>query len=173
MLRGREFLPVVDVRNPHTRRPRGRRYVDFVTREVMPFVQREFAVARGPLKTGMGGSSYGAVAALFAAIERPGTFGRLLIESPSLYVGGGYMLRRARGAETWPARVYLGVGTAETGRPDWNEETVVNVMRLEQILKKAGLGPRRLKMVIEQGATHSEGAWAARLPFALSFLFGR
>ncbi len=171
MLRGREYLPVVDSRNPHTRRPRGKRYVDFVTREVMPFVQREFPVGRGPLKTGIGGSSYGAVAALFTALERPGTFGRLLIESPSLYVGDGYMLRRARRAKSWPARVYLGVGTSETSRADWNEETVINVMRLEQILRQAGLGPRRLKMIIEQGATHSEGAWAARLPFALSFLF--
>ena len=172
MLRGREYLPVADDRNPHARRPRGRRYVEFVTREVMPFVQREFPVGRGPLNTGIGGSSYGAIAALFTALEAPRKFGRLLIESPSLYVGGGYILRRARRTEKWPARVYLGVGTAETSRPEWNEETVINVMRLEQILKKSGMGPRRLKMVIEQGATHSVGAWAARLPFALSFLFG-
>ena len=173
MRRAREYLPVSDDRNPYARRPLGRRYVEFVTGEVMPFVQREFPVARGPSNTGIGGSSYGAVAALFTALDRPGKFGRLLIESPSLYVGRGHLLRRARGAERWPARVYLGVGTAEASRADWNEETVINVMRLERILREAGLGPRRLKMVIEQGATHSEWAWAARLPFALSFLFGR
>jgi predicted alpha/beta superfamily hydrolase len=170
--RAREYLPVSDDRNPFARRPLGRRDVEFVVREVMPFVQREFPVGRGPSNTGVGGSSYGAVAALFTALEAPGKFGRLLIESPSLYVGRGRMLRRARRAQAWPARVYLGVGTSETSRAEWNEETVINVMRLEQILKKAGLGPRRLRMVIEHGATHSEGAWAARLPFALSFLFG-
>jgi predicted alpha/beta superfamily hydrolase len=169
--RAREYLPVGDSRNPFARRPLGRRYAEFVVREVMPFVQREFPVARGASNTGVGGSSYGAIAALFTALQAPGKFGRLLIESPSLYVGRGQMLRRARRAEAWPARVYLGVGTSETSRADWNEETVINVMRLEQILKNAGLGPRRLKMIIEQGATHSEGAWAARLPFALSFLF--
>ena len=171
--RAREYLPVADYRNPYAKRPLGRRYAEFVVREVMPFVQREFPVSRGPSNTGIGGSSYGGVAALLTALEAPGKFGRLLIESPSLYVGGGYMLRRARSAERWPGRVYLGVGTAETSRADWNEETVIDVMRLERILREAGLGPRRLKMVIEQGATHSEWAWAARLPVALSFLFGR
>ena len=170
--RAREYLPVSDDRNPLAKRPLGRRYARFVRDEVMPFVQREFPVSRRASDTGIGGSSYGAIAALFTVLQSPRRFGRLLIESPSLYVGRGRLLRLARRATAWPARVYLGVGTAETSRADWNEETVVNVMRLEQTLKKAGLGPRRLKMIIEQGATHSEGAWAARLPFALTFLFG-
>jgi predicted alpha/beta superfamily hydrolase len=120
----------------------------------------------------LGGSSYGAVAVLLTALERPGTFGRLLVESPSLYVGGRILLRKARRAPRWPARVYLGVGTAETSRPEVNRETVENVRALESILRGAGLGARRLKVVVEEGATHSEGAWAGRLSGALSFLFG-
>src|SRR6185503_9921118 len=63
--RAREYLPVEDERNPFARRPLGRRYVEFVVREVMPFVQREFPVGRGPSNTGVGGSPYGAIAALF------------------------------------------------------------------------------------------------------------
>lgn len=170
--RAREYLPVGDHRNPHARRPFGRRYVEFLTTELMPFIEREFPVSRAASSTGIGGSSYGAVAALFTVLRNPGRFGRLLIESPSLYVGRGYLLREARRADQWPARIYLGVGTAETTRPERNEETVINVLRLERILRDAGLGRRRVKLVIEQGATHSEHAWAARLPDALSFLFG-
>lgn len=170
--RAREYLPVADSRNPDARRPLGRRYVEFVTTEVMPFIEREFPVSRAPSTTGIGGSSYGAIAALFTVLQQPGRFGRLLIESPSLYVGRGYLLREARKARQWPARIYLGVGTAETSRGEWNDETVLNVLRLEQTLRAAGLGSRRVKLVVEQGATHSEHAWAARLPDALSFLFG-
>jgi predicted alpha/beta superfamily hydrolase len=103
---------------------------------------------------------------------KPGVFGRLLIESPSLYVGDAYLLRRARAAARWPSRVYLGVGTAETRRQDWNDETVANVRKLEAVLRRAGLGPKRLQVVVEEGASHSEEAWAARLPIALRFLFG-
>jgi hypothetical protein len=99
-------------------------------------------------------------------------FGRLLLESPSLYVGRSHLLRMARKAERWPHRVYLGVGTKETGRDHWNLETVGNVVKLERILRRAGLGDRRLRLRVEEGATHSEGAWAGRLAEALTFLYG-
>jgi predicted alpha/beta superfamily hydrolase len=170
-LRAREYLPVADDRNPDSAAPMGREHAAFVTREVMPEVARHFPVASGPSNTAIGGSSYGAVAALYTTLIAPGVFGRLLLESPSLYVGHAYLLRSARRARRWPMRVYLGVGTAETSRRDWNDETVANVRALQSTLRRAGLGPRRLLTVVEDGASHSEGAWAARLPCALEFLF--
>ncbi|MEP6914887.1 MAG: alpha/beta hydrolase-fold protein [Acidobacteriota bacterium] len=170
--RAREYLPVHDDRNPTREAPLGRQYAEFVTREVMPFINRTYPVATGPSQTGLGGSSYGAVAALNTALIKEGVFGRLLLESPSLYVGGRYLLRRARAARRWPSRIYLGVGTAETSRLDLNEETVANVLALERVLRTAGLRAKRLRVVVEPGATHTEGAWARRLPDALQFLFG-
>jgi hypothetical protein len=65
------------------------------------------------------------------------------------------------------------VGTQETSRADLNRETVENVRTLESILRSGGLGARRLKIVVEEGARHTEGAWAGRLPEALTFLFGQ
>ncbi len=171
--RAREYLPVGDDRHPYAGRPLGRQYVEFVTRELIPFIERIYPVLQRTSARAFGGSSYGAVAVLLAVLERPGVFGRVLIESPSLYVGGRYLLRKARRAPRWPARVYLGVGTAETGRHEINHETVENVRSLESILRDRGLGPKRLKVVVTEGATHSEDAWAARLPEALAFLFGR
>jgi predicted alpha/beta superfamily hydrolase len=171
--RAREFLPIEDHQNPDAKRPLGRKYAEFVVRELMPFMHRAYPIARGASAAGFGGSSYGAVAALFTVLEHPGAFGRLLLESPSLYVGRRYLLRRARAARRWPARVYLGVGTAETRRADVNVETVANVQRLETILRARGLGMRRLKVAVQEGAAHSEQAWAGRLPEAMVFLFGK
>jgi predicted alpha/beta superfamily hydrolase len=171
--RAREYLPVDDDRNPQARRPLGRQYIEFVTREVVPFIERTYDVSRRTSGRAFGGSSYGAIAALLTVLERPGIFGRLLLESPSLYVGGRILLRKARRAPRWPARVYLGVGTQETSRAEVNRETVENVRTLESILRSAGLGARRLKVVVEEGARHTEGAWAGRFPEALAFLFGQ
>jgi predicted alpha/beta superfamily hydrolase len=169
--RAREYLPVEDERNPFARDPLAAEYAAFVTTELVPFVAREYPVGRGASYTAFGGSSYGAIGALYTALKVPGVFGRLLLESPSLYVGRGALLRQARRATRWPQRVYLGVGTAETRRDDWNVETVANVERLGGILRAAGLGPRRLRLVVEEGASHSEGAWAGRFAQALEFLF--
>ena len=171
--RGREYLPVEDQRNPHARRPLGREYAEFVTRELMPFMARSYPVARGTAATAIGGSSYGAIAALYTTLVKPGIFGRLLLESPSLYVGRQYLLRLSRKARRWPSRIYLAVGTRETSRQESSEETVKNVLLLERILQRARLGPRRLRVRVEEGAAHTESAWAGRLPEALEFLFGR
>ena len=171
--RAREYLPVEDARNPFARRPLGREYAEFVTRELLPFIARTYPTIAGAATTGFGGSSYGAIAALYTSLVKPGVFGRLLLESPSLYVGRGHLLKMARRAKRWPARVYLGVGTRETRREDRSRETVRNVLLLERILRRARLGPRRLRVQVEEGATHSESAWARRLPDALEFLFGR
>ena len=170
--RAREYLPVEDDRNPFARKPLAAEYAEFVTTELLPFITRNYPVGRGASQTAFGGSSYGAVAALYTIMARPGVFGRVLLESASLYVGRGALLRQARRVKRWPQRVYLGVGTAETRRDDWNVETVGNVRRLAAILKTAGLGPRRLRLTVEEGASHSEGAWAGRFAQALEFLFG-
>ena len=172
MRRNREYLPVEDATNPTARKPLGREYAEFVTREVMPFVARHYPVARGASNTGFGGSSYGAVAALNTAMTKPGLFGRLLLESPSLYVGDEYLLARASDVERWPGRIYLGVGTSETRNPQRSQETVGNVLQLASIIRDAGLRSRRLRVVVEEGGTHSEGAWAGRFPDAIEFLFG-
>lgn len=170
--RAREYLPVEDERNPDARDPIGDEYAAFVTREVIPFVERTYPVLRQTTARAFGGSSYGAIAALHTVLRHPGVFGRLLLESASLYVGGGLMLKRARRAGRWPGRIYLGVGTAETDTRDVNRETVENVWSLASILRERGFGPKRLKVVVRRGATHSEHAWAERLPGALAFLLG-
>ena len=56
---------------------------------------------------------------------------------------------------------------------DESHETVMNVLKLETILRRAGLGPKRLAVAVHEGAGHTESAWAQRLPIALEFLFGR
>ncbi len=89
--RAREYLPVEDDRNPYARDPLAPEYASFVTTELMPFIEREYPVAHGASNAAFGGSSYGAVAALFTAMANPGVFGRLLHREP-------FALRRTRDA---------------------------------------------------------------------------
>lgn len=177
--RANELLPYPDAfLSPPLPNPQGAKYPEFLIDEVIPFVNKHYRTKTGAAHTGLGGSSYGALAALFAVTARPGRFGRLLIESPSLYVNDGEIFKTRPGVRGWPRRVYLGVGTNEGGRPDCkpgdlNKEAVTDVLRLEQLLKRAGLDNSRLKVVVEDCAIHSERAWAKRFPAALKFLYRR
>ena len=72
-----------------------------------------------------------------------------------------------------PQKIYLGIGTNEAGNPESNALILKSFTDLEQILKAKGMGPSRLKVVVEEGGQHNETAWARRLPNALLFLLGR
>jgi predicted alpha/beta superfamily hydrolase len=169
--RAREYLPYRSL-HPPMLRPQGKRYPDFLMNEVAPFVGERYRIATGAPNTGLGGSSLGAIISLFTAIDCPGVFGRLLLESPSLFISNRQLLRRSRAFREWPARVFMAIGTREAGSDHRDRETVEDVRELEHILRRAGLGSDRLRVKIDEGATHNEGEWAERFPEALAFLFG-
>ncbi len=167
----KEYLPYRSL-NPVVLRPQGTRYPDFLIQEVMPFMNQHYRVAKGAENTSLGGSSLGGLIALYVALAAPGVFGRLLLESPSLWVANRQILRACRGFRRWPEKIFLGVGTRELGRDDKDRQTVENVRELERILRRGGLHDRRLRVEVAQGGTHGEAAWAARFPAALQFFFG-
>ncbi len=170
--RVREYLPSRSF-HPPILRPQGKRYPDFLMNEVMPFVQGRYRIARGPEHTGLGGSSLGALISLYTVIERPDVFGRLLLESPSLFVSHRRLLKYSRLVRQWPEKIFLAIGTREAGREDKDKQAVEDVRELERSLRRAGLDDRRLLVRIDESATHNEGEWAKRFPDALSFLFSQ
>jgi predicted alpha/beta superfamily hydrolase len=168
----REYLPHRSLQ-PMILRVEGNRYPNFLVNEVMPFIARNYRVAAGAENTGLGGSSLGALIALYTVSVRPGLIGRLLLESPSLWAANRQMIREGRAIRRWPERVFLATGTAEVGRKDRDRSVVDDVRELAAILRRAGLDDKRMKLVIEEGASHHESAWAHRFPQALEFLFGK
>jgi enterochelin esterase-like enzyme len=168
----REYMPHRSM-NPMMLRVQGRYYPDFLIKEVMPFVERNYRVGAGPENTGLGGSSLGGLIALYTAMVRPGVIGRLLVESPSLWASHRQAIKESRSVRIWPERIYLGVGTAEAGSAERSRTVVDDVRELAAILRRAVLSEKRLRLVVKDGAGHNEAAWAERFPEALRFLFGQ
>ena len=177
--RFKEYFPYVDqYLRPPEPNPQGKRYPAFLVDEVIPFIDDHYRVARDPAGRGIGGSSAGALAAIYAVVARPGVFGRLLVESPSIYVDEAHILRDASKVAAWPERIYLGAGTNERGQRtcDPNDHTdpelVRDVRRFERLLRDAHVDATRVHLTIVPCAVHDEAAWASRLPDALTFLYG-
>jgi len=168
--RVREYIPYKS-RDPKVLDPQGKRYPEFLQREVMPLIEERYSVLRGPENTGLGGSSLGGLITLYTQLAAPGTFGRLLIESPSLFVANRKILTEARSFRAWPARMYVGMGTREVGTAENDAKIVADVRELAAILREAGLDEKRLRVRIDEGAAHTESAWARRFPEALEFLY--
>jgi enterochelin esterase-like enzyme len=107
----REYMPHRSV-HPMMLRVQGRYYPDFLMKEVMPFVERNYRAATGPENTGLGGSSLGALISLYTAMARPGVIGRLLVDIASAGDQGkplgenlaGANLSRSGNCRSWQRR---------------------------------------------------------------------
>jgi predicted alpha/beta superfamily hydrolase len=178
--RSAEYLPYPDPLNKNdnvteSKDVHGEEYTKFLLTEVMPFIAKHYRISHGAANTGLGGSSYGADITLYTVLQHPGLFGHVLIESPPLWIGDGQLLKDAEKAKVFPARMVIGIGTDETpyGDSKQSAQVVKDVQELETTLRKKGMGPTRLKVVVEEGGKHEEAAWSRRLPDDLLFLYGQ
>jgi predicted alpha/beta superfamily hydrolase len=171
--RAHEYLPYKDyVGNPDMDEPAGKRFPDFLTSEVMPLVDGQYRTLQGQPNTGIGGSSYGGVATLYALLAKPGRFGYGLIESPSLQVGMGQLVRDTSPLVALPVKVFMAFGGKEADDPVISEKLIGLVRQVESNFHAAGYDQSNFRLVVDPAAMHTEAAWEKRLPGALTFLFG-
>jgi predicted alpha/beta superfamily hydrolase len=107
---------------------------------------------------------------LYLGFRLPQVFGRLAILSPSLWWDNRLMLARIRmNRHAERARIWLDIGTRE-GRA--HVQNVKNTRQLRDTLIARGWREgENLRYVEDPGATHSEHAWAHRLPQVLEYLY--
>jgi enterochelin esterase-like enzyme len=167
-----EYLPWNDdIQNPGGAATSGDRLPEFLIKEVMPAIVAKYRIAAGRENTGIGGSSYGGIAALYVGIRAPGIFGKVLAESPVLWPGNAKIVRETSFLGMAPLRVFMAYGGKEWDTPGANEAEVRMIRQVETNLKNALVSPSEVRVVLDPDAHHNEEAWAKRLPDAISFLF--
>jgi predicted alpha/beta superfamily hydrolase len=123
------------------------------------------AGAGGPV--GVGGSSFGAYASLYAWARHPGVFTRVLAMSPALWVRRERVFDAVEAAEPAPGtRVWIDVGGRESESHQAGYEAGYAEMRALLEAKGCLVGGFR-----DPEAIHHETAWRQRLPEALRFLY--
>src|ERR1700723_1841221 len=171
-LRPNEYLPWPDTTlRPWMAHPHGKLYPEFVTQEVMPFIQARFRVLTDATHTGIGGASYGALAAIYLVTQRPGRFGRLLVESPSVYPNNYALIAAVKSARSLPSRIAIGVGTNEDGDSTCTpahpaEAEMTDVWRLTDAIMRRLRGSSRLQLTVVDCARHRNMDFGARFPGA-------
>lgn len=146
----------------------GRMVID----ELLPWLRARYRISPRPSNTGAGGSSLGGLVSLWLGLEHPEVFGRLAIFSPSVWWDRRAILKQAeRLNHSRRPRIWLDMGTTEGETPGAH---LLDARLLKAMLVGKGWREGRSLHYFEaEGATHSESAWAARLPLALQFLYPR
>ena len=163
-------------------------YLARVTAEVLPWVAATYGAAGDARRTAFGGSSFGGVCALWAAMHYPQAFSAVLVESPSLWFADERFFREEVATHTgpWPDKMFVGMGTREfsgtrPGQPPaeaakWDALLVSYCRELAEMLAAAGLDGSRLKwqvcgsggggtgllvvVCVEDGAVDARQCWA-------------
>jgi predicted alpha/beta superfamily hydrolase len=125
-MRTRDFTPTADsgfgaMALPDPALPEGHRlgrapqFLEFLTREVKPLIERKYDVAKQP--TTIFGSSLGGLFALYALVEHPEAFDTFVAVSPALWWGNRMLLKREQELSSarvdLKANVFLAVGADE------------------------------------------------------------
>jgi predicted alpha/beta superfamily hydrolase len=166
--------------------PIGKQLPMYIGTEVLPYVSARYRVTSEAGRTGIGGASMGGAAALYVLLKRLDLFSLGLIESPSLQIGNGQLLRDTSFLVLGPDRVYIGVGMTEFAgggeqmaskmRLSFDRLNAAAVKMSETLatnLKTAYVNEPDVRLTIEPNATHTQLLWARRFPAAITFLYGK
>lgn len=147
-------------------------FVDFISKELMPLVNSKLSVTKKPSETMLVGLSASGTAAGFAALKHPERFGKVIMQSPTLWWGfdyygadGEWLNAQYIAAEKKKIGFYMEIGTYEglpstrRGRPN----AFHSVRHFRDILKLKGY-----EYIYEEfSGAHEYVNWGESLPDAL------
>ncbi|MBX7144307.1 MAG: DUF3327 domain-containing protein [Oligoflexia bacterium] len=118
-------------------------FVEFLVQEALPFAQREFGATFEANRTAVCGSSYGGLAALFAALKRPDRFGLVLSQSgafgaASHTINDTLLEREISALPSFSPRVWLDAGVFETTAYQGRVSILEANRRMKQVLETHG-----------------------------------
>ena len=161
-----EYTPTAD---PSYGGGNGDAYLRMLIEELKPRVDNELRTLTGRENTVLVGSSLGGLISSYAGVRKADTFGFIGAMSPSVWWDNRVLLTIvATTGATRPIRVYV-----DSGDSGNSNDGVNDTRDLAAAYRTLGyVDGTTLKHVVQPGATHTESAWASRLPGALEFLLG-
>lgn len=151
-------------------------FLDFVTKELLPYVRRDYHATADPRQTVVIGSSTGGLAAAFFAFRRPDVYGNVLSQSGALWPGqtredpwSEWLTHQYETARKVPVHFVLQVGTLERWNTPGNRLSILAANRhLRDVLLKKG---NRVDYS-EEGGGHEPLSWRGGLAEGLIQLLG-
>lgn len=148
-------------------------YLNFIVRQVKPYIDSKFRTFKSPKNTGLMGSSFGGVNSIYAATLYSQYFTRFGCLSNALMYKEFYEpLKKLieHSSYTSVKKFYMDVGTKETENSNINELYVdLNKELFEVFTSK--ISEDKCRFDIIKDGIHHEKAWEERFPKVIKYLF--
>jgi enterochelin esterase family protein len=150
-------------------------FARFLAEELLPWAWREYHFTHEPGRTTVGGASYGALAATFAALRYSDLFGRVLCQSGAFWwkpegaIEHEWLARQFAGAPLLPLRFHLDVGLLERWpSPDDGPHILITNRHMRDVLRARGYPVN----YVEVNSGHDDLYWRGALADGLLALAG-
>ena len=176
-----QFVPEADSKKAKTDKLAGDAYLNFIVKELKPFIEERYKPLTGREHTFMMGSSMGGLISLYALCEYPQVFGGVACLSSHLSMGH---LPDGFDGKTWATgfREYVGLHLPEAnssliymdhGTKDFDANYGEYQTLLDSLIKSKGWDNLHYMSLVFDGHGHNETCWAKRLDQPLKFLLGK
>lgn len=148
-------------------------FATFVLEELLPWIEKRFAVSQDPRQRTILGLSYSGLAAAYVALESGGRIGQVIAQSGSFWSEDGRLIDLFSKHAPSPISFYLEVGSEET--QDYLEHRPDLIQKESQLLAnrrfRTALERRGYPLVYREipGGTHHPNSWRNTFPQALAW----
>ncbi|WP_176844521.1 alpha/beta hydrolase [Mucilaginibacter sp. P25] len=137
---------------------RGDDYVQFLIKELKPYIDAHYRTQTDAAHTTIAGSSMGGLISMYAALKYPGVFGNAGVFSPAFWIAPQIYDQAQQATINKMSRFYFVCGDAES------ESMVADMQKMADLLKSRGVKPENAPVTIIKGATHNEKQWNGDWP---------
>ncbi|CDF59238.1 alpha/beta hydrolase [Thermobrachium celere] len=151
----------------------GDKYAQFIVNTLKPYIDEHYRTLQDRDNTIVAGSSMGAFISLYIGFKYQEIFSKIGAFSTAAWFKEGELIEFLRDeGERIPMRVYLDIGTEETSNdddPNFKDYYINGTIRIYETLSEF-MPKERIKLIIDEGAKHSEIYWAKRFPEFINFI---
>ncbi|HEY5462511.1 MAG TPA: alpha/beta hydrolase-fold protein [Hanamia sp.] len=134
----------------------GDQYVDFLVKNLKPFIDQHYRTLKSKQNTFIAGSSMGALISLYAVLKYPQVFGGAGIFSPAFWTASGIDSSVIADSKKMNSRLFFYAGGKE------GDSMIPDMKRIEKEIKDHSASP--IKEMIDPDAKHNEAAWRKYFP---------
>ncbi|HUR99026.1 MAG TPA: alpha/beta hydrolase-fold protein, partial [Pyrinomonadaceae bacterium] len=153
------------------------KFADFVAKDLLPWAQANYHVAKEAGKVTLLGYSAGGLAAAYVAFKYPNLFGNVFSQSGAFWRGdegasqpGEWLTSQFKNSPKLKLRFYLVVGGGETSKNASGFSMVETSTHLRDALKSKGYDVAFLEA---PGAVHNGESWRMQVADGLIHLVGK
>lgn len=144
---------------------KGSIYIDFITNELKPFVDKNYRTKSDAKNTALIGSSLGGLISFYGGLKYPKVFGKIGALSTSFWFSDEIYEFATKNGNQKNQKIYFLVGGKE------GENMVSDTEKMVHLLSEVGFPNKNMKTKIVPEGKHNEAFWKSEFLETITFLF--